>query len=189
VGEETEGVTPPPPEGGVERSVEQLVTRPYGGVQTVKTGRKLFGKERRQTFLEHLAATCNVKGAARAAGVTIQCVYQRRMQYADFRAEWAQALEHGYARLEARALEEAMGAGRSEVRGDLVLDEEGPLDKELTIFLLREHRKGLAGLERPGAAPRAAEWAEVEAWCLKRLKALERRLGGGGKGEGEGEAA
>jgi hypothetical protein len=158
---------------------ERIITRPYAGVQTVKIGRKLFGKAAEALFLAHLAATCNVAASARAAGVTAQCVYQKRMRDADFRRRWREALEQGYARLEARALEQALGsqAVAAGTQGEVAIEvEEGPLDKELTIFLLREHKKALAGIERPGAAPQPADWSQVEDWCVRRLRTLKARL-------------
>jgi hypothetical protein len=155
---------------------ERIIARPYGGVQVAETGRKLFGKERQRVFLEYLAATCNVARSAAAAGVTPQCVYARRMKDAVFREGWGLALEQAYARLEARLLEAAAGAAPIEIEGDLVLPEE-PLDKDLALHLLREHKKGLAGARPGGAAPaRGAEWAEVEAFFIARLKALRARI-------------
>jgi len=154
----------------------EIVGRPYGRVQIVERGRKLFGKERQRIFLEHLAATCNVARSARAAGVTVECVYQRRMKDAAFRAAWNRALEQGYARLEARMLEEAAGAAPIEVDGGLVLSGE-PLDKELAMFLLREHKKGLSGEKRGQyRGYREADWEEVEAHFIARLRALKVRL-------------
>ena len=181
-------------EGGDEGGV--VTSRPNGGRQVVKARRKLFGRDRQQLFLEHLAASCNVMRSAAAAGVTVQCVYQRRMRDAPFRDAWGRALEQGYARLETRLLGEAMGeGGRSAsgeppqsnalpvgerglvVQGDLVLPEE-PLDKDLALHLLREHKRGVDRLRRGAVAEtRSADWAEVEDYFLGRLKALRKRLG------------
>jgi hypothetical protein len=167
-------------EGEEPRAV--VTNRPGGGVQEVRTRRKLFGKERRQIFLGHLAATCNVMRSAAAAGVTVQCVYQRRMRDAEFRAEWQAALEQGYARLEAMLIAHAAGEGPVEIDGSLDLGPpltgDGKFDKDLALHLLREHKKGLAGIGNKGAAPRGADWSEVEAHFVGRLKALKERIGG-----------
>ena len=156
---------------------ERITSRPGGGVQVAGTGRKLFGKGRQTVFLEHLAATCNVARAAAAAGVTAQCVYRRRMTDAAFREGWGRALEQGFARLEASLLERAAAPEAPvAVRGDLALAEE-PWDKDLALHLWREHRKGLAGVPRgPEHRRKAADWSEVEAYFVARLKALRRRL-------------
>lgn len=173
-----------------------IVPRPYGGVQVVEAGRKLFSRARQGVFLDALAETCNVHASARAAGVTAQCVYQRRRRDAGFRAAWGEALEQGYARLEAMLLAAAMGEGVEEgARCDAAgVPETGPhparagarvdplppagegLDKDLALHLLREHKKGLAGIARPGAAPHGADWAEVEGYFVARLAALRARL-------------
>lgn len=154
---------------------ERITSRPGGKLQVANTGRVLFGKERQGIFIEHLAATCNVLRSAEAAGVTPQCVYKKRMRDVSFREAWFQALEQGYARLEAIMLERALRSAPIEVEGDLVLPEEA-FDKDLALHLLREHKKGLAGLPRPGAAPQPADWAEVEEYFIRRLKALKVRI-------------
>ena len=156
---------------------DQIITsRPYGGVQAAKARGTAFGATRRTCFLEHLAATCNVKASALAAGVSPQCVYQARMRDEGFRAGWAEAIEQGYARLEARALAEACPATVTMIDGDLIVDE-GPIDRELTWFLLREHAKGIAGIARaPAPALASAPWAAVEAYFIKRLKAMKVRI-------------
>jgi hypothetical protein len=115
----------------------------------------LFGKRRRQIFLEHLAATCNVTASARAAGVHVTTVYVCRMRDAGFRADWDAALVQGYARLEAALLERATsGRDRCQVRGDKIV--EGPdapdqVDWEKGMELLRHHQRGMAGFTK---APR-----------------------------------
>ena len=166
---------------GKSDKARRLATgRPGGGVQDVRTRRKLFGKQRRKIFLEHLAATCNVRRSAAAAGVTDRCVYKCRMRDAGFRAEWQAALEQGYARLEAMLLEHAMRERPIEIDGALEAEPpttgDGRFDADLALHLLREHKKGLAGIARPGAAPRGADWSEVEAYFVRRLKALKVRL-------------
>ena len=160
----------------MDETDQVLTSRPYGGLQVQRKRRTAFSDKRRRTFLEHVAATCNVTASAEAAGVTVNCVYQTRMRDEGFRAAWGAAIEQGYARLEARALAEACPARVITIDGDLVVDE-GPIDRELTWFLLREHKKRVAGTARAGAARRAdTPWAEVEAHFLKRLKAMKVRI-------------
>ena len=55
-------------------------------------GRKLFGKERRQTFLEWFAATGNLGFAAEQAGVTRQTVSKHRLNDAEFAGEYERAI-------------------------------------------------------------------------------------------------
>ena len=55
--------------------------------------------------------------------------------------------------------------------------DEGPIDRELTWFLLREHKKGIAGIARaPAPALASAPWGAVEAYFIRRLKAMKVRI-------------
>ena len=143
----------------------------------------LFGKRRREAFLEHLAATCNVQASAAAAGVAVSTVYANRMRDADFRADWQAALEQGYARLEAALVERALrGGGRAKVRGDKVVegpDAPGEIDWDKGMELLRHHQRGLAGLNQPGRAePKRVPIEQVAARLIRRLRALGLRPDG-----------
>ena len=137
----------------------------------------LFGKRRREIFLEHLAATCNVQASAAAAGVAVSTVYANRMRDPDFRADWQAALEQGYARLEAALVERALrGSGRTKVRGDKIV--EGPdapaeIDWDKAMELLRHHQRGLAGHVTPGRVePKRVPIGQVAAKLIRKLKAL-----------------
>jgi hypothetical protein len=58
-------------------------------------------------FFDELAATANVKSSARAAGVSTQSVFARRLRDAHFRAKWAAVLETGRAAIEMQLVERA----------------------------------------------------------------------------------
>lgn len=152
----------------------RITSRPGGGVQAVRCERKIFGKALQKLFLEQLAATCNVKWSAEAAGVTVQCVYQRLGFDAAFCEAWCRALGVGYMRLEARLLEEA------DRPVDFDPAKETPtvrFDKDLALHLLREHKKVLGRIEERGRPTRrSASWEEVEAWFVPRLRALRNRI-------------
>jgi hypothetical protein len=161
----------------------KITSRPYGKLQVVRSKRKIFGKELQALFFAELAETCNIRASARVAGVSWQCVYQRKDRDPEFRARLRSALVEGYEWLEWRMLEEA-AAGSSVSPphpGPLPQGERGKLDKDLALHLLREHKKGLAGVKRGGTpALRSAEWGEVEAYFIARLRALKRRIDGEG---------
>lgn len=184
----------------MERAEEWIVPgknrqlqRPQGVDRRVK-----FGKARRETFLEHLAATCNVTASAAVAEVSFSAVYRCRMRDAEFRAAWQAAIEQGYARLEAALIARATrGDGRPEVRGDKIV--EGPdapetIDWDKAMELLKHHQRGLAGRtadNRPQAQRVPIE--VVAAKLVKRIKALGVADQGGasireGEGAGEGTA-
>jgi hypothetical protein len=78
-------------------------------------GRKLFGKERKEVFLEWFAATCNARLSAEKAGVSEKTVYKHLAKDPEFLDGFGRAVQVGYVRLEARELQEAQrfGVGRS----------------------------------------------------------------------------
>ena len=116
---------------------ERIIPNTNRRLQVSRTRRKLFGKARQEAFLEHLAATCNVTASAAAADICVGSVYRERMRNPEFRAAWGQALEQGYARLEAALLARAAAGGRY-ARGQRRQDRErgGPFDRLRTGFRL-----------------------------------------------------
>lgn len=79
-------------------------------------------QELRKTFMETLAATCNVSEAARAAGMNLSSAYYQKRRDPGFAREWAQALSVGYSELEALLLREALFGSEQE---EVTLDADG----------------------------------------------------------------
>lgn len=133
-------------------------------------------RERRQTFLDMLAVTCNVGLACAEAGMSNAGVYALRRRDPEFAALWRDALLMGYDRLEERLLRRA-GAGVNDVEfgtGDVP---EEPLDAELALNLLRNHRPTVEGRrKRLGGPVHRISREEAQAALSKRLDALEKRL-------------
>ena len=161
---------------GNDHEAEALIRpskhRPLQAVE--ESGRRLFDDEAKQAFLENFAASCNVRWAAGRAGFSEKTAYKHRMNDARFREGWGRALEQGYARLQAELLARAAGTVAFAIDGD----GEGPaeIDTELALVLLREHARGLAGVAKPGRAPRVASNAEVREALEKGLKAFAARV-------------
>jgi len=147
------------------------LVKPRGVDRRVK-----FGKARREAFLEHLAATCNVTASAAAVGISFSAIYRCRMRDPEFREAWVQALEQGYARLEAALLLRATSGGAApEVRGDLA--DAGPetveeIDWVKGLELMRLRARLPDGRVPGGGAPQRAPFDEVAAKLVKRLKAM-----------------
>jgi hypothetical protein len=143
-------------------------------VRTVAAGG--WTREKRQTFLDTLAVTCNVGIACGQAGMSTTGVYRLRQRDPEFAALWRDALLMGYDRLEERLLRRA-GAGVNDVEfgtGDVP---EEPLDAELALNLLRNHRPTVDGRrKRPGGQVHRISREEAQAALSKRLDALEKRL-------------
>jgi hypothetical protein len=78
-----------------------------GGSQLKRAGHDRWGPRKEKLFFDELAATANVKRAAKAAGVSPNAVYQRRMRDAHFKAKWAAVLETGRAAIEMKLVEAA----------------------------------------------------------------------------------
>jgi hypothetical protein len=107
-------------------------------------------------FLEVLASTCNVRLAAAECGFSTVTVYKRRMRYPGFAALWAEALEQGYARIEAMLVERATDSVvRIELDGDW--EPEGPpLSNAEMMNLLNCIAPPCAGASRRIMAGRAS---------------------------------
>lgn len=86
------------------RSPEGMVG---SGSQLKRAGHDRWGPRKEKLFFDELAATANVKRAAKAAGVSPNAVYQRRMRDAHFKAKWAAVLETGRAAIEMKLVEAA----------------------------------------------------------------------------------
>jgi len=137
-----------------------------------------FTKEKRQVFLDHLAGCCNVTRAAAAAGISATAVYKCRQRDPGFAAAFGEALDTGYAALEAMLLERAARGGRYEAGADAA-DAPGPetVDSELGLRLLALHARGTAPRKDKGGRPptRVSE-AELNEAILHKLALLGHRL-------------
>ena len=95
------------------RSLDTLGTngpRPEGEwkrAQLKRAAHDRWGPRKEKLFFDELAATANVKSSARAAGVSTQSVFARRLRDAHFRAIWAAVLETGRAAIEMQLVERA----------------------------------------------------------------------------------
>lgn len=134
---------------------------------------------RRRAFLDHLAQHCNVAAACRAVGMDSSSAYHLRRRDAGFAAQWREALEINYERLEAALLRYSIDSLGSE--RDLVEDSEAPgegravraTDVQVAVQMLGRRREGAAPA-RAGATPASRE--ETDAALRKQLDALAKRL-------------
>ena len=188
------------PDGPPPRSGEELRVSPNKNrlVQVRRTGRrKLFDKAAKELFLEWFAATCNVRLSAARAGVAYQTVFKHRMKDPEFADAWDVALAQGYARLEARLLQEVHRPGdpstiessfdglppRSgeelEVRSGLhEAEAEEAFDAQLALAILREQKRNVHGHvpKAQRTTARAASNKEIAEALAKRLKGFALRV-------------
>ncbi len=100
-------------EGDVASATHKRPATPTRTRPTAFTGRKWvrWTAKKKAAFLDHLAATCNVKESAAAIGVDPGSVYALRRHDAAFLADWHDALEAGYAMLETQLIGHALAGG------------------------------------------------------------------------------
>jgi AcrR family transcriptional regulator len=125
----------------------RLQVRTPRGARKAKPRRNGFTDKRKELFLSHFAATCNAKASARAAGVANTTVYQHRKSDAAFREAWNEALDQGYARLEAELVRRAALVPR--VRADeKSARANSAIDPKVGLAILESYRRN--GNRRPG---------------------------------------
>jgi hypothetical protein len=162
--------------GGKGRRIQRRAAR---GSQKSKPKRRSFTKARRKQFLNHFAASCNTAAAARAVGISENCVHVWRKKDEQFNAGWNEALGHGYARLEAETLRSSIEAVKIRPRKAAAV-RVGSMDAKTAVAVLEAYRR--SGGRAPGTI-----WPhpyDIEA-VRRRLDAKMRALGAiedGGEG-------
>jgi hypothetical protein len=152
-------------------------------LQAVRTGeRKLFGKRRKDVFLQWFALTANVGFSAKQAGVCRQTVSKHRLSDTEFEASYRQAIALALPDLQARLFAYLKGRPKLNIHGEFEPPDDEDFDPQLALQILREQQRMMAAQERaPGRAlkkgrmPRVATNEEVEAALTKALKALAAR--------------
>jgi hypothetical protein len=140
----------------------------------VKQGR--WSAKVEAAFLAELTATANVSAAARAAGVTLPCVYMRRKRYPAFKAEWDAAVAEGFARIETLVVCAATTTLDPEPLPERAWEEPRmTMDQALKVWVT--HRAGGPGArkQRLGGMPRREpDIEEVRQEILRKVAAMER---------------
>jgi hypothetical protein len=162
-------------------------------VQVRKAVRAAFTAAKRQVFLDHLAACCNVTRSAAAAGAGISTVYGARRSDPAFARAWDEAIEAGYATLEALLIERAALGGHGDeaggyVPGDTPVPGPETIDTWLALDLLRMSRAPKAPRKASGPPPRRATEKALAEKILGKLDVLAQRKRRGAAGRPEGQA-
>lgn len=132
-------------------------------------------KTKKDAFLDHLAATCNITAAAAVIGAPLGSVYHKRRGDPAFRAQWEDALACGYQMLETRLVGLALAGGTN--ADDLPGDPgEPPVCADYAMRLLAMRQSVSAGRRDHAHRPRTpAGKDETTAAILKKLAAIERK--------------
>lgn len=166
-----------PPSGWGSLDGEELMVRGTNGrrVQIARARLHEFSPRIEARFLAVVAATCNVKAACAAIGMSPAGVYAHRHRREDFAARWDRAIEEGYTRLELGLLKRC---------GSLFAEEEidsapedglvaGPISVEQAMQLWFHHRQRVHGIGSPRKR-REMPIEEVRAEILRRVAILQR---------------
>lgn len=154
---------------------ETLVLR--GGnrrqVQIMRARLKEWTPRIEARFLRTLAASCNVKAACAAVGMSRESAYARRARWHSFARRWEQALDIGYTRLEFALVENA-----GNMLEGVKVDPEAPIPPMTVaqaIQLLGLHRRkvklGYHGVHR---ASKPTDVEALKAEIVRKAKVLDR---------------
>jgi len=134
-----------------------------------------WNEERRQTFLDTLAACSNVAASERAAGMMPGSAYRERRRSADFRAAWDEALCEGYTRLELVLLERALGGVVARTtKNDKGEEVKEQFSDRLGMALLSAHRSTVTAAR---AARPAADGESAVQWLARKLADMKAKAG------------
>ncbi len=153
----------------------------FGNLQIRNVRKNAWGTTKQAAFLDHLAATCNVKMSARAVGSFSAVAYKTRRRDPSFAAAWDAALDTGYAALETMLIARAHDTLQRTVR--LPIGETagvpGPNDMttEMAMKLLSAHRGTMNGKKNSsGGKFLMSSEDETNAAILKRLLVYKKRI-------------
>jgi hypothetical protein len=145
-------------------------------VRKVRPSHRSWTKARERAFVEALAESCNVKLAAKKAGVSTSQAYVRRAKDASFRAAWDQALSTGYAQLEMMMLERALhGVEKTVIAKDGTTTVMREYSDRVGLALLRMHREN-AAIANEGVE--AEDYQEAVERIVGRLERLREQAEG-----------
>jgi hypothetical protein len=153
-----------------ESGVAGLILEGGKRVRQVRPSHRSWTVAKQRAFLEALAESCNVKLAAKRAGVSTSMAYVRRGKDASFRAGWDRALATGYAQLEMMLLERALhGVEKIVIARDGTKTVMREYSDRVALALLRMHRDN-AMLADENVDDQ--EWLEARERIVERLQRL-----------------
>ncbi len=174
---------------------DEFITCGPDSLPQVRHKERGWTAKRREAFLSVLAASANVRLAARSLGIHPAGAYQLRARDKTFAALWAEAMALGYETIEQALLERARGGVNAvavdglalglTLTGELDADIHAPppatingdqieMDVKLAMWLLdRQDRRG--GRPTGGAKGLTPTRETVEAKIARKLDALAKR--------------
>lgn len=167
-----------PPSGWGYLDGEELVVKAATGrrIQVTRARPDQWTPSGEARFLAVLAATCNVKAACTAVGMSTTSAYAHRQRWSRFARLWDEAVRDGYARIEAALVENCCNLFSAPEHPPEI--DMGPITVEQAIRIVQLHRNEVHGVGRKAGRwrrPRALD--EVKASILRKLEAIERARG------------
>ena len=155
---------------------EELIA---GKAQLKRAGHDRWSRRKEKLFFDELAATANVKQAAKAAGVSANAVYQRRIRDPHFKAKWAAVLESGRASIEMHLVEAANRSFEPEELDTGDVPPKVSVAEAIRIVQVHGSKKQQEELPDPYAEQAASmtetEVDELRARIVRKLQAMRRR--------------
>lgn len=174
------------------RSGECVRASKAGRPCVVRAGPGRWSVAGERAFLAVLAATANVRAAARAAGVSTQAAYRRRRQWPGFAAAWDEAKAEGWERLELLLIHAATTTldpaaeedEAEEAGGRAALAARPAMTVDQALALYKLHRASVQGgrAQRYGWRQQEADIEAVRAEILRKVAALEKARGARARG-------
>ena len=131
-------------------------------------------KAKQRVFFTALTETCNVKLAAKAAGMSAAGAYVKRRSDAAFRAGWLDAIATAYQRLELVMLDRALnGTEKIVVRKDGSEERMREYPNQVAMHLLKMHRDTAIEADRE---PSEADAGELRKRLVEKLERLRKRF-------------
>jgi hypothetical protein len=162
-------------------SIRPLSLRPLsirssksGHICVMETGEGRWNEEVEADFFAHLAATANVKGAARAIGMSTTALYKRRKLWPAFDAQWEETVQLAVNRLDMQLI---AAASNMLDPPEVPVSDIEPVTVDQAIRIVQLHKDKV---NRHGASKRH-DWRlkrrdpeEVRASIIRKLDAIER---------------
>jgi hypothetical protein len=168
------------PNDSIEVEPGVVIQRRAGKVIKNKIRNRGWSVASQSAFLDHLAATCNVKASAAAAKVSKTTAYRLQRRNPEFAQAWREALNTGYVVLETLLVGRAIKALQIEKGVTDVADPESMSTETALRVLDRHFRTVKAGtIKTGGPIPRRATEEEARDAILAKLRVLQKRIAAG----------
>lgn len=171
-------------EGRVPADAADITRRPLsirssktGNTCIMATGEGRWNEDVEVRFFEHLAATGNVAGSARAIGMSTTALYKRRKLWPAFDSQWEDVLRLAVNRLN---LQLVTAASNMLDPPEVPVPELAPVSVDEAIRIVQLHGRG----NNRHGNPKRHDWHarrrdpdEVRASIIRKLDAIERHEG------------